>query len=121
MVALAVVDVLAHLDVRVVVPAVAMALVKVDALTLALMVVLEAQEGGKIQVERSSWQDGMAKNITFIVTKDCQLACKYCHLVYKNVKECLGKWPRHLFKQRQLHLVQVAPQGHVLQLAKLLL
>lgn len=33
------------------------------------------------------WQGGMAKNITFIVTKDCQLACKYCYLVGKNVKE----------------------------------
>lgn len=29
----------------------------------------------------------MAKNITFIVTKDCQLACKYCYLVGKNEKE----------------------------------
>ena len=29
----------------------------------------------------------MAKNITFIVTKDCQLACKYCYLVGKNAKE----------------------------------
>ena len=34
-----------------------------------------------------NWQDGMAKNITFIVTKDCQLACKYCYLVGKNTKE----------------------------------
>ena len=33
------------------------------------------------------WQDGIAKNITFIVTKDCQLACKYCYLVGKNTKE----------------------------------
>lgn len=33
------------------------------------------------------WKDGMAKNITFIVTKDCQLACKYCYLVGKNSKE----------------------------------
>ena len=33
------------------------------------------------------WQDGMTKNITFIVTKDCQLACKYCYLVGKNSKE----------------------------------
>ena len=33
------------------------------------------------------WRGGMAKNITFIVTKDCQLACKYCYLVGKNVKE----------------------------------
>ena len=33
------------------------------------------------------WQSGMAKTITFIVTKDCQLACKYCYLVGKNSKE----------------------------------
>ena len=33
------------------------------------------------------WQAGMARNITFIVTKDCQLACKYCYLVGKNSKE----------------------------------
>lgn len=35
----------------------------------------------------NAWQSGMAKNITFIVTKDCQLACKYCYLVGKNTKE----------------------------------
>ena len=35
----------------------------------------------------NSWQGGIAKNITFIVTKDCQLACKYCYLVGKNTKE----------------------------------
>lgn len=29
----------------------------------------------------------MAKSITFIVTKDCQLACKYCYLVGKNETE----------------------------------
>lgn len=33
------------------------------------------------------WEEGMSKNITFIVTKDCQLACKYCYLVGKNNKE----------------------------------
>ncbi|MDO4971676.1 MAG: radical SAM peptide maturase, CXXX-repeat target family [Bacteroidales bacterium] len=33
------------------------------------------------------WLDGEAKSITFIVTKDCQLACKYCYLVGKNSKE----------------------------------
>ena len=33
------------------------------------------------------WQNGVAKNITFIVTKECQLACKYCYLVGKNEKE----------------------------------
>ena len=35
----------------------------------------------------STWQSSKAKNITFIVTKDCQLACKYCYLVGKNAKE----------------------------------
>lgn len=33
------------------------------------------------------WKEGVAKNITFIVTKDCQLACKYCYLVGKNSEE----------------------------------
>lgn len=33
------------------------------------------------------WRSGVAKNITFIVTKDCQLACKYCYLVGKNSHE----------------------------------
>lgn len=33
------------------------------------------------------WQGGNAKEITFIVTKDCQLACKYCYLVGKNSQE----------------------------------
>lgn len=36
---------------------------------------------------KDSWQSGVAKNITFIVTKDCQLACKYCYLVGKNQYE----------------------------------
>lgn len=40
-----------------------------------------------IKKEREPWQGGIAKNITFIVTKDCQLACKYCYLVGKNEKE----------------------------------
>lgn len=37
--------------------------------------------------KQTEWQDGVAKHITFIVTKDCQLACKYCYLVGKNSKE----------------------------------
>lgn len=41
----------------------------------------DIKEGSK------SWQEGLSKNITFIVTKDCQLACKYCYLVGKNSKE----------------------------------
>lgn len=41
----------------------------------------------RIKENDKGWQSGMAKNITFIVTKDCQLACKYCYLVGKNSKE----------------------------------
>lgn len=42
---------------------------------------------GQIRDIVSSWQQDVAKTITFIVTKDCQLACKYCFLVGKNDKE----------------------------------
>jgi uncharacterized protein len=31
-----------------------------------------------------SWQEGRAKTVTFIVTEDCQLRCKYCYLAGKN-------------------------------------
>ena len=41
----------------------------------------------KIRLQQDPWKTGQAKNITFIVTKDCQLACKYCYLVGKNTKE----------------------------------
>lgn len=41
----------------------------------------------EIRKEKEGWQSGLSKNITFIVTKDCQLACKYCYLVGKNEKE----------------------------------
>ena len=41
----------------------------------------------KIKKNEGAWKDGVSKSITFIVTKDCQLACKYCYLVGKNVKE----------------------------------
>ncbi|MDE6721881.1 MAG: radical SAM peptide maturase, CXXX-repeat target family [Bacteroidaceae bacterium] len=36
---------------------------------------------------QGEWHEEASKNITFIVTKDCQLACKYCYLVGKNTKE----------------------------------
>ena len=41
----------------------------------------------KIREDLGPWRGGVSKNITFIVTKDCQLACKYCYLVGKNEKE----------------------------------
>lgn len=40
-----------------------------------------------IKTNNDGWQSGLARSITFIVTKDCQLACKYCYLVGKNSKE----------------------------------
>lgn len=44
-------------------------------------------EDTQLKFNSSTWKSGVAKNITFIVTKDCQLACKYCYLVGKNEKE----------------------------------
>ena len=41
----------------------------------------------KIKDLSGNWRNGRAKNITFIVTKDCQLACKYCYLIGKNSQE----------------------------------
>ena len=41
----------------------------------------------KVKENTRQWQDGISKTITFIVTKDCQLACKYCYLVGKNSQE----------------------------------
>lgn len=41
----------------------------------------------QIKENEQFWKNGFSKNITFIVTKDCQLACKYCYLVGKNEKE----------------------------------
>ncbi len=37
--------------------------------------------------DKKIWDNGLTKEITFIVTKDCQLACKYCYLVGKNSNE----------------------------------
>ncbi len=45
-----------------------------------------------LKEHQRSWEEGTSKNITFIVTKDCQLACKYCYLVGKNEKERMT-WP----------------------------
>ena len=43
--------------------------------------------GNSIRIIDKGWKVGSSKNITFIVTKDCQLACKYCYLVGKNNNE----------------------------------
>lgn len=50
----------------------------------------------KIKERKQEWHEGQAKSITFIVTKDCQLACKYCYLVGKNSKE---RMPWEVVKQ----------------------
>lgn len=31
-----------------------------------------------------TWRDGQAKSVTFIVTEDCQLRCRYCYIAGKN-------------------------------------
>ena len=41
----------------------------------------------QLKDKKKEWQHGMSRNITFIVTKECQLACKYCYLVGKNSNE----------------------------------
>ncbi|MDE5561641.1 MAG: radical SAM peptide maturase, CXXX-repeat target family [Bacteroidaceae bacterium] len=46
-----------------------------------------ADKSLNIKESVGAWLGGVAKTITFIVTKDCQLACKYCYLVGKNEKE----------------------------------
>jgi uncharacterized protein len=33
---------------------------------------------------KNQWEEGVSKSITFIVTEDCQLRCKYCYIVGKN-------------------------------------
>ena len=33
---------------------------------------------------KDKWEEGTSKSITFIVTEDCQLRCKYCYIVGKN-------------------------------------
>ena len=51
---------------------------------------------GLVKEVNEGWQSGRGKSITFIVTKDCQLACKYCYLVGKNMKE---RMPWEIAKQ----------------------
>lgn len=42
------------------------------------------------------WQIGRVKEVTFIVTENCQLRCKYCYIVHKNT---LGKMSLETGKQ----------------------
>lgn len=52
-----------------------------------MLVYQDMNEDKEIKKVDDGWQSGKAKNITFIVTKDCQLVCKYCYLVGKNYSE----------------------------------
>lgn len=76
----------------VVVEAVVRQRVKVDANAHVLQLAVSSAQKVRIinnmvrELEKP-WEDGIAKTITFIVTKDCQLACKYCYLVGKNANE----------------------------------
>lgn len=37
----------------------------------------------RIETDRS-WESGRSKSVTFVVTEDCQLRCRYCYMVGKN-------------------------------------
>lgn len=37
----------------------------------------------RIETDRS-WEASRSKNVTFVVTEDCQLRCRYCYMVGKN-------------------------------------
>jgi uncharacterized protein len=47
---------------------------------------MEIQVNGKNKYKEHdrSWEEGNAKSITFIVTENCQLRCKYCYISGKN-------------------------------------
>jgi len=60
----------------------------VAAVVVVILVAPRVVPGGTCKMKKSKiWQEGRTKNITFIVTKDCQLACKYCYLIGKNTGE----------------------------------
>jgi uncharacterized protein len=46
----------------------------------------QSESNIKLSYRPKQFGDGQAKNITFIVTEDCNLACKYCYLTGKNSK-----------------------------------
>lgn len=60
-----------------------------------------------VKIAPPSWQEGLAKTVTFIVTEDCQLACRYCYLVGKNKKNRMDfktaqKAVDYLLKERNI-------------------
>ncbi|MGA2507860.1 MAG: radical SAM peptide maturase, CXXX-repeat target family [Chitinispirillaceae bacterium] len=54
-----------------------------------------------------SWGEAVAKNVTLIVTEDCQLRCRYCYLHGKNRENRMGfdiarRTVEYLLRERQL-------------------
>lgn len=47
------------------------------------------KERDNIYQPQNDWHIGRVKNVTFIVTENCQLRCKYCYVVHKNAFEKL--------------------------------
>ncbi|MDE6256297.1 MAG: radical SAM peptide maturase, CXXX-repeat target family [Muribaculaceae bacterium] len=80
-------DAYVHTAVLIVVLEPAQAHVKVHVWDLVKDIVVDIAGINLTKQTGRSWQNGTAKNVTFIVTKDCQLACKYCYLIGKNEKE----------------------------------
>ena len=71
------VAVLAPLDVQVHVQVVAVVDARVVVIVVVVVLAVDHRKGTGINVKNTtSWQSGRTKNITFIVAKDCQLACK---------------------------------------------
>lgn len=83
------------------VPVVALAIVKEHVSLAAQVVVVAVKAHVKLLLDDinlvmleikdsfNNWQSGSAQTVTFILTKDCQLACKYCYLVGKNSHEVM--------------------------------
>jgi uncharacterized protein len=64
-------------------------------------------ENPRIRTPSPAWQEGTAKTVTFIVTGDCQLACRYCYLVGKNKNsrmalETATKAVDYLLREREI-------------------
>ncbi len=42
------------------------------------------KNGYTVGTNEDSWKKGDAQTITFIVTHDCNLRCKYCYITHKS-------------------------------------
>lgn len=46
----------------------------------------EEENKYNFRTQNEAWKGGIAKSVTFIITEDCQFACKYCYLTGKSRK-----------------------------------